>query len=109
MIKPGDIVFFKKVTRSTKRRDPEIAFKGGNGFGVMLGIVPPFGPEPTESILLMLLGSVGFVSFDDVKDFLGEDQMKICVDKFTERYMTKKIEQPSKLILPSPSGVLEAE
>lgn len=95
MINIGDVVYFKKVTREIKRRSQEIGFKGGHGFGVMLGIVPPFQKEPAEGTLLQLMGQVGFMSFDDVKEFIGEDQMKVCVEKFKVKYYKPK----SNLIL----------
>lgn len=98
MLKSGDIVFFKKCTRSAKRRSPEIGFKGGNGFAIMLGIVPPFQKEPVESQVLALMGSVGFLSFDDVVNFLGEELGKECCQKFEEKYNSPS--PASQLILP---------
>lgn len=108
-IKPGDVVFFKSVTRECKKTSTPVAFKGGTGFGVILGIVPPFGRPPTEAHLMMLMGSAGFVSFDDVVKFLGEDLGKKCIADFEEKYYPKKDIEPeakeierreSRLILP---------
>lgn len=106
MVKVGDVVYFKKMTREPQRRSPEMAFKGGHGFGVMLGIVPPGMPAPKESDLMMLMGQTGFISFDDVAAFLGEEVGKECIKKFEEKYY-KPIEKKSNLILPETKPVLE--
>lgn len=99
MIAPGDVVYFKVCTKESKRRARQIGFKGGQGFGVMLGIVPPFGGDPSATQLFSLMGQVGFLSFDNVVEFLGVDQAKICIAKFEEKYHPPKVPQ-SKLILP---------
>lgn len=95
MIQQGDVVYFKKVTLEPTRRSREIGFKGGNGFAVMLGIVPPFGREPTPAHLLTLMGQIGFVSFDDIKEFMGEEQMNTIVNKFTDKYVPKVPSKPT--------------
>jgi hypothetical protein len=102
MIKPGDIIFFKSVTRKIGRREPEIKFKGGSGFAVMLGIVPPFGKPPEVGHLMALMGGAGYISFDDVREFLSEEQMKICITKFEDKYLPKPEKPKSQLILPPP-------
>lgn len=85
MFKNGDFVFFKKARRSSNPRQPEGAFKG-HGFGILLGHVPPFAPDPPGEHLLRLMGSVGFLSFDDVGEFFGREMGVECVKKFEEKY-----------------------
>lgn len=101
-IKPGDVVFFKQCSREMAK-EKLIAFKGGWGFAVMLGIVPPFGKPPIEAQLMALMGSAGYMAFDDVANFLGEEQGKLCVKMFEEKYYPKLPPEPpkvSRLILP---------
>ena len=100
MLNTGDIIYFKKVTRQTKRGSPEIGFKGGNGFGLMLGIVPPFGAEPDNSVLIALMAQTGYISFDDIIEFIGKEQCDIIIEKFKLKYTPKK-KIESKLIVPS--------
>lgn len=106
ILNPGDVVFFKKCTKLPTKRAQEIGFKGGHAFGVMLGVVAPFAPPPTEKILMPLMGHAGYISFDDVGNFLGEEQAKLCIKKFEDKYYPKIIVPPPKpaLILP-PSEV----
>ena len=98
----GDVVFFKKVTKMPDRRSQEIGFKGGHGFGVMLGMVPPFAKAPPESLLMLLMGQAGYVAFDDVMNFFGEEVGKECVKKFEEKYYPKMQNTPEgpKMVLP---------
>lgn len=83
-LKIGDIVFFKKVSENADKKSQEITFKGGWGFGVMLGIVAPFHKPPQESHLSALMGQAGYISFDDVAKFLGREQGELCVKKIEE-------------------------
>lgn len=100
-LKAGDVIFFKECTREMKRDAMKIRFKGGTGFAVMLGVVPPNYPPPVEAHLMMLMGSAGYLSFDDVANFFGEAIGKECVKKFEEKYYPK-----SKLILPKEADPL---
>jgi hypothetical protein len=123
MISPGDVVYFKSCAREHGRRAKYIAFKGGTGFAVMLGIVPVNGSPPIEANLMMLMGSAGYMAFDDVANFLGDELGKKCVKMFEEKYypkapvdaITKKIveakegmngTEPSKIIVPRPKPTL---
>lgn len=97
MIKPGDIVFFRKAKRSSHRKSPEISFNG-YGFAVMLGHVSLFQPDPPADHLLRLIGTIGFLSFDDVKNFLGDEAAASCVKKFEDKYYGGN-NHPKKLFL----------
>ena len=92
MFKNGDVVFFKSAKKGSARKAPEGRFKG-YGFGVLLGHVPPFQKDPPAAELLRLMGSIGFVSFDDVAEFLGNEFGAQCVTKFEDKYYGKVIFQ----------------
>jgi hypothetical protein len=98
---PGDIVFSKRLKTGTHKKDAEIEFRG-YAFSLLLGIVPPFAKEPPIEHIRRLLASVGFVSFDDVAGFLGEEQMFLCIKKFEEKYATQLIEKPAEPKEPTP-------
>ena len=85
MFKMGDVLFFKQARRSTKRSAETGTFKGF-GFGVYLGHVPPFAKDPDQGILRRLMGSIGYVLFDDVGEFLGNEAGAECVKKFEAKY-----------------------
>lgn len=102
---PGDLIFFKKAKKETHRRAAEGAFKG-HGFGVMLGHVPPFGKDPEPFMCVRLMGSIGYVSFDDIGEFLGNEIGAKVLAMFEAKYYAAEkaleaaAEEPSKLILP---------
>jgi hypothetical protein len=87
-MKNGDVVFFKKAKDSSARRAPEVMFKG-HGFGILLGHVPPFAKNPPAAFVIGQLGSIGYLSFDDVIEFLGQEAGATCVAKFEDKYMPK--------------------
>jgi hypothetical protein len=91
-MKNGDVVFFKNAKSGSARNAPEVQFKG-MGFGVLLGHVPPFQKDPPPDQLLGMMGQIGFLSFDDVGEFLGNESGAACVAKFEDKYYGKKIEQ----------------
>lgn len=95
MINQGDIVFFRKAKKSGKVKTPEATFKG-HGFGIFLGHAPLFAPDPPAFLILRMLGQVGFVSFDDVKTMLGEDQLEILSQKYKTKYWGEEVVQIQK-------------
>lgn len=115
MFKPGDAVFFKKGKKDTKRKSIEGTFKG-YGFGVFLGHVPPFQKDPPLEHLMRLMGTIGFLTFDDVGEFLGTEHAAKCVQMYEDKYYPKievkkaeetteekQIEMPKELIPPTPT------
>lgn len=90
MPRPGNIVYFQKCSVTLKKEGKIVGFKG-HGFGVMLGIVPTGAPEPPLLILPRLLGESGYLSFDDVIAFFGEEVGKECVEKFKDKYYGKVV------------------
>lgn len=84
-LKPGNVVFFNVCKKSTKQNSEPMVIKG-HGFGVFLGVVPQFAPEPTREMMDPLLAGVGWVSFENVYELLGEEQFKILETKFREKY-----------------------
>jgi hypothetical protein len=85
----GDIVYFKECKNSSHRKAQGARFKGV-GFGIFLGHVGPFEKDPTRDNIVSLVGACGYLTFDDVADFLGEDQARLCVAKFEEKYYPKQ-------------------
>lgn len=110
MIKNGQIVYFKRAKRTTARREPEIEFKG-QGFGVFLGHVPPFAQEPQKTDLLRMMGTIGFMSFDDIGEFFGPLIGVEAVKKFENKYYSPVVvpeeeqpvtpENPNEIIIPA--------
>lgn len=84
-IRNGDCVFFKTAKKSSKRKAAEIKFKG-HGFGIFLGHVPEFQKDPPAEHLFRLMGTVGFLTFDNVGEFLGPAMAEVCIKKFEEKY-----------------------
>lgn len=93
MFRSGDIVYFKEGKKGSSRKAHGARFKG-HGIGVFLGHVGPFEKEPSADEAIKLIGACGYLSFDDVADFLGDEQAHICVKKYEERYYPVK-ESPS--------------
>lgn len=90
-MKQGDLVYFKAASTSAKPRTPVVGFKG-HGYGVMLGAVPPFQKDPPAIVVMRNMGQIGFVSFDDVGEFLGPEAGAECVRKFEDKYYGKVVE-----------------
>ncbi len=112
-MKLGEVVYFKKATRTTKRGALETSFTG-HAFGIMVGVVPPSRPEPSKQVLMMALAQMGYMSFDDVGEFLGKEQADLCVKKFEQKYCgiserpaTEEAEAPvDSGPIPTPSGLV---
>ena len=81
----GDVVYFKLAQDSSHRKSKKITFKG-MGYGVFLGHVPPFQKDPPPAHLIRQMGQIGFVTFDDVAQILGDEQAALVVKKFEEKY-----------------------
>jgi hypothetical protein len=100
-INPGDCFFVKEAFDSTKIGPGTRRFQfPGWGFGMFMGALPPlpagstkgaYFVEPNPTQLFIIMGSVGFITFDDIARFIGPDKMKECLDKFEEKYLGKKI------------------
>ena len=88
----------------THRKTGDWVFKGAHGFGILLGTVPMFGKEPSPVDLLKLMGTVGFLSFDNVAEFLGDEQAEICVKKFEDKFYGKVVETKPGDVLPDPEN-----
>jgi hypothetical protein len=91
MFKPGDTVFFKKAQTKSRKNSEGCEFKG-MGFGIFLGHVPPFQKDPPIEHLMRIMGTAGFLTFDDVAEFLGNEQGSECVKKFEDKYYGKTVD-----------------
>jgi hypothetical protein len=87
-MKPGDIVFAKELQTGVEKAHARIQFRG-HAFAMVLGTMPLMAKEPPKEHIHRLLGNVGYLSFDDVAEFLGEVLAKECVDKFELKYSTQ--------------------
>lgn len=103
-LKPGSVVFFQQCKKTAKPNSGGIGFKG-HGFGIFLGIVPPGVAEPTRYMMDPLMAGIGWVSFETVKELLGEETLKKLTDAFTKKYdieerPTEEIPNSVQLALP---------
>lgn len=79
----GDLVYMKIAKRGSKGEALQFA---GHGVGVFIGHVAPFQKDFDALDAFRALGRFGFVSFDDLQEFLGPEQTKACIDKFDMKY-----------------------
>lgn len=112
-LEPGAIVYFKRFKTSTKKGALEVEVQG-HGAGVLLGHVAPFVPDIPEEHALRIMGEAGFVSFDDILEFLGPDQGGMVIQKFKEKYMgapkgESAIETLKRAAEQEPSRLLNAQ
>lgn len=88
-IQNGTCVFFKEF-QTTAHPKKHSKFRMKNlAFGVLLGDVPVFGKGPTTGDLYRSLGAIGYISFDDVGEFLGGEMGAKCVEEFEKKYTPK--------------------
>ncbi len=85
-MKRGDLVYFKKakISPHSKVNGNEYVFTG-HGFGVLMGEVP-LGRMIRQEDVLALMGTVGYVRFDDVIEFLGAEIADTLITKFKAKY-----------------------
>jgi hypothetical protein len=89
-LKQGDIAFFREIKLEPRRNAKDIKFTNGIfGFGLMLGAHAPGMAPLTENSFMTLMGQCGFLSFDNLKEFIGEEEMNICIKKFQDKYHPK--------------------
>lgn len=81
----GDGLFFKEAFTSTKRNATRLQFKG-HAVGIWLGVVPHFAKEPQGTDLFKMMGSIGWLTFDDVGEFLGPEAGAKVVEMFSQKY-----------------------
>lgn len=109
MMQNGDVVFFTEAKDSSARKALKVRFKG-HAFGVLLGHVPPFQKDPPAEHLLRLMGQIGFVSFDDVGELLGNEEGAKLVKLYEDKYYGKAAEETKQEELPldPPSKLVDA-
>lgn len=84
-MKAGDCVYFKSAKRATHHKAESKMFRG-HGVGILLGELPPAGRDLDIQTLFRLMGVVGFLTFDDVAEFLGKELGEKCVKDFEKKY-----------------------
>lgn len=103
----GDIVYFKECRNGSRPKKSQGARFKGHGIGMFLGHVGPFEKDPSGEDCIKLVGACGFLTFDDVAEFLGDEQAKLCVDRYEKKYYTEKapeVKSGSESILVSVDG-----
>lgn len=101
MVSPGNVIYFKRARHGTKRSHQEFQFKGF-GFGVFLGHVPPFGPEPTAAVVRPLMSAIGYFTFDDLGELMGDEVAAEFIRRFEVKYQGQVA--PDQLAVPSSDG-----
>lgn len=90
MFKPGDVVYFKQASKTTNPKVPAVRFKG-HGLGVVLGGLNPFQQEPNKDDVITLMASIGYISFDQIEEFLGKEVGTQVVGMFEKKYYEKSV------------------
>lgn len=109
-LKSGAIVYFPVCHKTTKPQAQPYVFQG-KGFGVFLGVTPHGFPDMTREMIPAMMAGIGWVSFEDVAELLGEEQLKLLEQKFRDKYEAKPGEEaapaePPKIALPQSAGKL---
>lgn len=89
----GDIVFIKEATRAPDKKETRVQFIG-HGMCLLLGHLPPKIPMPPMDYYRILLGGIGFLSFDEVAEFLGKEAMDTCLNAFQKKYFSNAVQTP---------------
>jgi hypothetical protein len=85
VFKPGQVIFFRQAKMNSHRKTPLAQFQG-HGFGVFLGHVPPFAPDPRPENLLTIMATAGFTAFDDIGDLLGDEVLEVYIERLRKKY-----------------------
>ena len=84
--KVGNFFFFKKARRSLEISAEDENFSG-HGVGLFLGENPPgFKGGVNMKSFIQVMGSLGFISFDDITEFLGKDKTDELFKRFEGKY-----------------------
>ncbi len=95
-LEPGGVVFFPACKKTPKPNSQTLVFQG-HGFGIFLGIVPTGMEMPSRAQMDPLLSAVGWVSFENVAEMLGEDQFEILATKFREKYGLEEVPEGEEM------------
>jgi len=90
---PGNLVYFKEIQTSSRPKNAVKAKFKGCGYGILLGYIPPFGKDRDLLGLISDLGAIGYVSFDDIAEFVSPEIGAEILKKFEEKYL-KQAEVP---------------
>ena len=92
-IQNGDVIYFKDIKTGTRKNAIGARFKHF-GWGLLLGAIPPFGKEPQLDDLIRSMGTIGYIAFDDVGEFLGDEMGAKALAAFEAKYYkTKPVEE----------------
>lgn len=90
-LNPGQVVFYPLCAKTTRPGTSPYVFQG-HGFGVHLGVAGLGQPEPTKYMVPILMAGIGWVSFEEVRELLGEEACNTLMDKFRAKYEAKEEE-----------------
>lgn len=79
--KPGDLVYFNEAKSGPSKKLEGFKMNYGYAYGILLGFTKPFGPTPDPDVLFRVCASFGMVTIDSIFEHLGEDQLKIYLEK----------------------------
>ncbi len=91
-IEPGDCVFFRDCRDSMSENPLRVRAKG-LFFGILLGILPPLQKPPPAEYLVRAMGDLGYITFDDLAEFLGEANTAAIMERWKEKYVGTKEQQ----------------
>lgn len=103
VFKKGDVVFFKQA-KSDPKDNGYVMFQKGYGMALLLGHLPPFVPAPEPKALFQIMGTMGFLCFDDVIEICGVEAGQELINRFEEKYWGKRLTDFSKAAVPSPEA-----
>lgn len=107
-IKMGDVVFFRAVTPFPNSNEDIFVFKG-IGFGILLGQLPvEFKGCPSKAQIIATLAALGFLTFDDLQEFIGSEGLKDVIKKLKEKYEPPKEmrKEPEEMNAKPPSNLV---
>jgi hypothetical protein len=89
IVKPGDIIFYKEITKTISPLAGKIKLRGGHGYGIMLGACPETGPAPSVAELRVTMTRIGICALDDVIEFLGQENFQKLVTGMALKYIPR--------------------
>ena len=85
LIENGDVFYAKTVKTGVDANAKLINLKG-HAIGILLGVIPGGGTNLSVKEVSAVIGAIGLVKFDDVKEALGEEQVKAVLKHVEAKY-----------------------
>jgi hypothetical protein len=81
----GDFLYFREAQTGIRKESKRVKF-AGHAFGMWVGVVPHFHKEPKDLDIFSMMGSLGWLTFDDVGEFLGPEAGNKVVEMYVKKY-----------------------